>query len=507
MIVKNEEATLGHCLESVRPIVDEMVIVDTGSTDKTIEIARSFGARVYHFDWCDDFSAARNESLKYCTGEWILVMDADEAIDPLDYDKIRDACLRPRADAYFIMTRDYKTDGNTTSMDSGVTPNTSHYSEGRGLPYFYDNPVLRLSRRFEGLAYSYRVHENPMESLEQHGKTHEALEVVIHHYGYLRKRKNKTNYYFELAKQEVEKNPSSEQAMVSLLQQALSAEKWDIALATAQRRIKSSLDSLDSLEIFTLYALGRALYGLKRYREAIDAFEILLSFKPDHLLGLAYKGATYIELGRKGAGRKLLKEATDLEPNFVRGHILLARLEYEVNNIDSARKVLLDTIKTLSNEPSLYELLVDIELADDNHKAAAEAAKNGLRNCLGGDKDKWRQIVIPYYRQMAEMEIANNNFDAGRKIVLEVLEVVPDEACFYDLLLRVEMAAGNHQQAARYAIQGMENCPGGGDGLWHRLAAVYLLQSGERQTAKSVIELGLKTFPNDVDMQRLSGMV
>jgi len=74
MIVKNEEATLAHCLESVKPLVDEMVIVDTGSTDKTIEIAGSFGAKIYHFDWCDDFSAARNESLKHCTGDWVLIL-------------------------------------------------------------------------------------------------------------------------------------------------------------------------------------------------------------------------------------------------------------------------------------------------------------------------------------------------------------------------------------------------------------------------------------------------
>ncbi len=82
MIVKNEEASLPGCLNSVKDVVDEMVIVDTGSTDRTSEIAREFGARVYHFEWCNDFSAARNESLKYVQGDWVLVLDADEVLVP-----------------------------------------------------------------------------------------------------------------------------------------------------------------------------------------------------------------------------------------------------------------------------------------------------------------------------------------------------------------------------------------------------------------------------------------
>lgn len=82
MIVKNEEAALPRTLASVKDVVDEMVVLDTGSRDRTCEIAREFGARVYHFEWGDDFAAARNECLKYATGDWILVLDADEVLVP-----------------------------------------------------------------------------------------------------------------------------------------------------------------------------------------------------------------------------------------------------------------------------------------------------------------------------------------------------------------------------------------------------------------------------------------
>ena len=80
MIVKNEEANLRECLESVKGVVDEIVVVDTGSTDKTIEIAEEFGAKVFHFDWISDFSAARNFALSKSNGNWILYLDADERL-------------------------------------------------------------------------------------------------------------------------------------------------------------------------------------------------------------------------------------------------------------------------------------------------------------------------------------------------------------------------------------------------------------------------------------------
>jgi glycosyltransferase involved in cell wall biosynthesis len=80
MIVKNEETTLPKCLGSVKNFVDEIVVLDTGSTDKTPQIAAQFGAKVYYFPWNNNFSSARNEALKYVTGDWILVLDADESL-------------------------------------------------------------------------------------------------------------------------------------------------------------------------------------------------------------------------------------------------------------------------------------------------------------------------------------------------------------------------------------------------------------------------------------------
>jgi glycosyltransferase involved in cell wall biosynthesis len=89
LIVRNEEATLGRCLDSVRGLADEIVVVDTGSTDGTREIAASYGARLVDFAWCDDFAAARNESLRQATGRWVLWLDADEYFDDRNRAKVK----------------------------------------------------------------------------------------------------------------------------------------------------------------------------------------------------------------------------------------------------------------------------------------------------------------------------------------------------------------------------------------------------------------------------------
>ncbi|MGI0493405.1 glycosyltransferase [Alkalinema pantanalense CENA528] len=97
MIVKNEAVNLPRCLDSVKDVVDEMIVLDTGSTDQTIAIAQSYGAKVYEFTWCDDFSAARNAALQYVTGDWVLVLDADEVLLPAIVPALKTTIQQPKA--------------------------------------------------------------------------------------------------------------------------------------------------------------------------------------------------------------------------------------------------------------------------------------------------------------------------------------------------------------------------------------------------------------------------
>ena len=81
-MVKNEEQCLEKCLQSIKKVVDEIIVVDTGSTDQTADIAKQNGAKIYHHPWEGDFSKHRNQSMSYAKGDWILIIDADEVLDP-----------------------------------------------------------------------------------------------------------------------------------------------------------------------------------------------------------------------------------------------------------------------------------------------------------------------------------------------------------------------------------------------------------------------------------------
>lgn len=102
MIVKNESQKLPRCLEAVKSHVDEMMIVDTGSIDDTVEIAQSYGAKVEYFQWCDDFAAARNYAISKASGEWILMLDADEQLVVESTDFLAAIAAKPEIVAYLL---------------------------------------------------------------------------------------------------------------------------------------------------------------------------------------------------------------------------------------------------------------------------------------------------------------------------------------------------------------------------------------------------------------------
>jgi len=104
LIVKNEKDLLGRCLESIRD-ADELVVCDTGSSDETVEIAESFGAKIVYFNWCDDFAAARNFVKNQASNEWILSIDADEFLEPGGMEKIRRAIDTCKEDSINILMK------------------------------------------------------------------------------------------------------------------------------------------------------------------------------------------------------------------------------------------------------------------------------------------------------------------------------------------------------------------------------------------------------------------
>ncbi|MDD2420789.1 MAG: glycosyltransferase [Heliobacteriaceae bacterium] len=168
MIVKDEEEMLPRCLESVKELVDEIVIVDTGSADRTVEIGRSFGARIIPYQWKGSFAAARNLSMDKARGKWLLLMDADEEM-PLETSREIANLLNDQVVEGLILTiRSYRNSSSGTQTE--------------------DVPQIRIVKNRKKYRFSRAVHEQMDGSVVRSPHTLTRRDLVILHYGYLDER-------------------------------------------------------------------------------------------------------------------------------------------------------------------------------------------------------------------------------------------------------------------------------------------------------------------------------
>ena len=193
MIVKDEEEYLSTCLESVKEIVDEIIVVDTGSSDRTVDIAKSFSAKIYYYKWNNSFSEARNESLKYATKDWVLILDADEELSHESieiFKKLLDGSLNEDA-IYFFETLSYYGDSiDKTSININLNP--------------------RLFKNNQGTHYEGEIHNQLIYSENKYGVM--CRDIKVYHYGYLNKsihKKNKKVRNITLLEEQIRKNPNN----------------------------------------------------------------------------------------------------------------------------------------------------------------------------------------------------------------------------------------------------------------------------------------------------------
>lgn len=179
MIVKNEESKIEKCLKSVSGLVDEMIVVDTGSTDKTKSIAEQLGAKIFDYQWGHDFSAARNYSLEKATKDWIIVLDADEYLDA-NPKAVQEALSNPEIDAYALRWE--------------------HIHFPKTL---LQNYKTRLFRRDASIRFKGMVHEDVVDTLKKERWKTLGATLVHDTRG---TEPSKVDYYLELLEKELEKN-------------------------------------------------------------------------------------------------------------------------------------------------------------------------------------------------------------------------------------------------------------------------------------------------------------
>jgi GT2 family glycosyltransferase/Flp pilus assembly protein TadD len=277
MIVKNEEANLPRVLTSLDPIVDEIVVVDTGSTDRSREIAALYGAKVFEHTWQNDFSEARNLSLSYAAGDWILVMDADEAISPLDHSRFRELLGDSRSGnkAYEVVTRNYTI---KSSIENWSRNDGSYAAAEAGAGWTPSNKV-RLFPNNCGIRFANRVHEMVEDSIARLGISIVRSDIPVHHYGYLDtdRQENKWRAYYELGMQKLATGELDVKSLYELAVQAAELKRFDEAKALWHRVIALSPDW--SVAYFNL---GYVCLQMGLFGESLAATRRALELRPDY---------------------------------------------------------------------------------------------------------------------------------------------------------------------------------------------------------------------------------
>ena len=273
MIVKNEQAFLGPCLNSAKGLVDEIIVIDTGSEDRSADVARIFGAVVHHFQWCDDFAAARNYSLEKARGDWVLILDADEIIATQDNARLRQyvAGKENTPMAFSMQTRNYSNLANTVDWQ----PNDRSYPQHEaGIGWFPTNKV-RLFPRSGGIRFVYPVHELVDPAIRSIGLPISKCPIPIHHYGYLNETKRiaKVRQYFELGYAKLGQLGNDKVALRELAIQAGQLDRWPEAIALWHRFLKISPDDGEAYANIAgaHWQLGRFDQGMAYSHKAIKA--------------------------------------------------------------------------------------------------------------------------------------------------------------------------------------------------------------------------------------------
>lgn len=414
LIVKNEEDFIEDCLKSVKDIASEIVVVDTGSTDGTIEIVNRYGAKVHSFEWNDSFADARNEALTHASGDWILFVDADERLDASAQDIVRNAIERPSAEGYALLFHNYYSDR--------PRPEVVHRA-------------CRLFRNKAGYRYESRIHEHVVPSIEKSGGEVVELDAVIHHYGYnpeIVAKKGKSEKYLRLLHDQLAEQPDDLHTLHHLWTSYANAGEWGNALPHA-RRSSELVDRTSTIYGQTFSGLSCILLNLGRAGEALETTE--------RALGTGYR---------------------DPEVLLVRGNALsrLGRADEAVESYNAALE--LGRQGTWLGDPEAYGYKAYLGLAlahltRSDYAGAVEAGRKLVEE-KPDDADA-RSVLAKAYTGLGGTRATQNELGDALECFTHALELDPSsaEACFSagDVLY----AIGAYEKAAESYQAGLMHCP------------------------------------------------
>ncbi|MRR53110.1 MAG: glycosyltransferase [Deltaproteobacteria bacterium] len=344
MIVKNEEKNLPRCLLSLKPIVDEIIIVDTGSTDRSRTVAELFGAKMLEQPWTGDFSEARNVSLEQATGNWILVMDADEVLAPQDHEQFRQLIKTSTGKrmAFSITTRNYMTKMNAEHWQA----NNGHYPDQETGGGWVPSDKVRLFSNLKTIRFVDPIHEMVDQSLTQAGIPISKAQIPVHHYGYLDKER----------------------------QQEKGEQYYLLGIKKLAETGENDCTALSELAI----QAGE----IGRYAEAVELWSKVLCLAPDLPLAYFNLGFVYLQMGRFTESRDASAKAMKLKRNYYEAVNNYAMAELCLGNFQEASKVLKKTLTAIPEFPNAMAMLAVTRLyankKDEGLKLFRKLSDNGV---------------------------------------------------------------------------------------------------------------------------------
>lgn len=408
MIVKDEADNLADCLKSVQGLVDEMIVVDTGSSDDTMAIAKEFGASVYTIEWQNDFARARNVACDHAGGDWILVLDADEVLNVVDHDRIRALIANDDADAYSLLQRTYQGQSTLAGWQALTKPDPF----ARGCPGYLDNPLVRLFRNQPGIRFKGRLHEVVDHDLMAGHKKIVATDIPIHHYEKLlgpKRLKRKQALYRAIGEAKIKQDPRDDRGLSELgvlyLEMGMAAEA-EQALNQAVLAAPGNLRAA--------FNLGVAKARQGRPDEAANLYEKILKQNPDHLGATNNLAQILQESGQYEKALNLYEKGLKNNPNH---HVLHYNCGLVLEKIGDTTRAQTHFQKAVDIDPGFEQALKKLKSGPPAETRAPRMTENIVT------KNRKERLLAE-----AALHQEEGRLDEALQLYVDAIEIDPEDA-------------------------------------------------------------------------------